>query len=165
MIDLTNQRFERLTVLKEAGRKWGGVAWLCRCDCGNEIILASKDLRFHNTRSCGCLQPQAASAANTTHGDCQNYRRTPEWNIWSGMWDRCRNPNKQNYQYYGGRGIKVCDRWREFANFLEDMGRRPGPNYSIDRKDTDGNYEPNNCRWVTQNTQLRNRRKWLRNGK
>lgn len=87
-----------------------------------------------------------------------NKSETPEYDAWYGMITRCTKPNCRSYPYYGGRGIKVCDRWLKFENFLADMGRRPGNGYSLDRKNNDGNYEPGNCRWATKTEQNRNRR-------
>lgn len=89
-----------------------------------------------------------------THGQ----RQTPEYRAWRAMRYRCLVPTAHNYHYYGGRGITICDRWSEFPAFLADMGQRPGPEYSLDRKDNEGNYEPGNCRWATKSEQALNRR-------
>lgn len=93
------------------------------------------------------------------HGNARREGRTPEYVAWQSMKSRCGNPQAQNYRHYGGRGIEVCQRWQEsFEAFLADMGERPSPKHSLDRIDNDGNYEPGNCRWATQKTQLTNRR-------
>lgn len=148
--DLTGRKFGRLTVLGYAGRnKFDHVMWLCRCDCGNETTKSTSSLTSGRTVACGCYNP------SRKHGGFG----TSEYQTWSAMNQRCANPEHQAYASYGGRGIKVCKRWRNsFPNFLEDMGPRPGKGYSLDRVDNDGDYEPANCRWTTQLDQMNNRR-------
>ena len=129
----------------------------CRCQCGAEKAVLLSSLRTGSSQSCGCAQREAARSvgiANGTHG----MKGTPTYNAWSGMKARCENPANRKFVDYGSRGIKVCERWRNsFENFLGDMGECP-KGCSIDRIDTNGHYEPSNCRWATQTVQQRNRR-------
>jgi len=175
---LVGRKFGRLVVVQSAGRnKWRRIQWLCLCDCGNHKVVLPYDLIHGKTRSCGCLHSEtaaknvkrlhAAMVANPKHGHARAGRVSPEYSVWVTMIDRCENPNNSVFKHYGGRGIKVCERWRHsFVAFLEDMGPRPPsvPNrkrslYSIDRfPNNDGNYEPDNCRWATQKQQVSNRR-------
>jgi hypothetical protein len=164
--DITGQRFGRLVVVGpdhwDSGcKKW---FWKCRCDCGEESIANGYLLRHGDTRSCGCLRQQilaqgrvAGIAASRSKTTAQGYVGTPTYRTWWSMLGRCFSPSAGNYQYYGGRGITVCERWRDFRNFLADMGPRPD-GMSIDRVDVNGNYEPGNCRWATAKDQHRNRR-------
>lgn len=123
------------------------------CDCGGATQVWLSNLRSGRTSSCGCLAMEILMARNTKHGMSESN----EHQIWCGMWQRCGNPNEICWRNYGGRGIKVHDRWRLFENFLADMGPRP-PGMSLDRIDVNGNYEPGNVRWATTKTQRRNGR-------
>jgi len=129
---------------------------LCQCDCGNTCEVWLINVRNGHTTSCGCSKRAWQKSGQTIHGLC----RTPEHGIWSGIRDRCYNPNNGAYHNYGGRGIGMCDRWRNsFENFIADVGWRPTPEHSADRfPNNDGNYEPNNFRWATQREQALNRR-------
>lgn len=155
-LDIAGHKFGKLTVLyrieNSSDRK---SRWVCKCECGKESIVQGKSLRRGNTKSCGCLLVEIRGKATITHG----LRRRPEYKTWCNMKQRCYNEKRKDYQYYGGRGIKICDRWLDsFENFYTDMGPRPSIDLSIDRLDVDGNYEPENCKWATCAEQLRNRR-------
>jgi hypothetical protein len=158
-VDLIGKRFGRLTVTKRLKVKWVTV-WLCRCSCGEITKVFGSNLRSGHTQSCGCLTKEITAQrnrANIRHGHCVAYKSTRIYRIWSSMLERCRTPQHRAYKHYGGRGIRVCEQWLIFENFLADMGERP-PGRSLDRIDNDGNYEPSNCRWATQTEQVRNRR-------
>lgn len=143
--------FHKLIVLEEKGRdNYHNILWLCKCVCGNYKVVTGSHLRSGHTKSCGCTKRM-----QTIHGGSY----TPEYTAWLGMKSRCYNSNHNRYIHYGGRGITVCDRWKDsFENFLADMGKRPSENLSIDRIDNDGNYEPSNCRWATGKVQILNRK-------
>lgn len=130
----------------------GGTYWYCICECGNSRYISAGNLKRQCSQGCN-------SCGNTRHG----MSRTYEYLTWMAMRCRCNNPEHDNYKNYGGRGIKVCDRWDElFVNFFADMGPRPSPKHSLDRINNDGNYEPGNCRWATAKEQSRNRRNTIK---
>lgn len=127
-----------------------GIA-LCECGCGLPAPLSNRAMRGYAR---GQPQRFVCGHANVKHGAARHGgRRTPEYMAWNSMISRCSNPRHQGFHNYGGRGIRVCDRWRSFSVFLADMGTRPSPQHSIDRINNDGNYEPANCRWATGSEQ------------
>jgi hypothetical protein len=156
-VDLCGKAFARLTVVQWAGRNWkGDLLWECLCDCGTSRVVLGRSLTSGTCKSCGCLNLEVAISSNTKHG----MSRTAIYHAWVAMIERCDNPKNKAYKNYGGRGITVCERWREsVANFVADMGPRPSKRHTLDRINNDGNYEPTNCRWATWDVQSRNKRK------
>jgi hypothetical protein len=128
--------------------------WLFHCTCGNDIERVVGKVRIGHTKSCGCLNREMIAARNRTHGASG----TPEWYAWKEMNKRCRNPHVYAYHRYGGRGIRVCAKWKKsFSAFLKDVGLKPSVKHSLGRIDNDGNYTPSNVHWEIQRTQARNR--------
>ena len=154
-------RFGRLVVL---GMTCGDTAndrrWHCRCDCGGETFTRGYKLNSGTTKSCGCISREPGRNATHGHsgGGAHSAPRASEYRIWSLMKDRCLNPRGSRYKDYGGRGIAVCDRWMRYENFLADMGRRPSTNHTLERRNNEEGYNPENCLWATPTQQSRNRR-------
>lgn len=152
-VDLTNKTFGELTVISENEIRAadGKVKWNCLCSCGNKITTSGANLRTGDTKSCGCLY----NPGTTTHG----YSKTPEYNIWKGMKQRCYNPKALHYADYGVRGITICDKWiNDFVSFLSDIGPMPIKGFSIERVDNNRGYEPDNCIWASKKDQGKNKR-------
>lgn len=156
------QKYGRLTVISCAGLYKRYNWWKCRCDCGKEKTVRSSRLVGGTTTSCGCYRTEINRATGKKVGGLNKIhgaKGTPEYTCWRGMMQRTNDPNHEHYKYYGGRGIKVCKRWKEFANFLADMGPKP-KGKTLDRfPNNDGNYEPGNCRWASWKEQASTRRR------
>ena len=153
----SGQRFNHWLVLEKiADPTKRTTRYLAKCDCGNIVNVAIGDLYGEKSTRCfNCYKRDGELNPCYRHGK----HDVAEYRIWAGMHKRCKNKNEKCYKWYGGRGIKVCERWDEFKNFYEDMGSRPTPKHEIDRIDNDGDYEPGNCRWVTHKENLQNQRR------
>lgn len=151
--DLVGLRYSKLVVLsRDNNDHSNNTRWLCQCDCGQTKVVLGTNLKSGAVKSCGCFQKEVNGSWHITHG----MSRTPTYRIWDGMIRRCNDPKKPEFKWYGGKGIKVCDKWEKFAGFFEDMGVRP-EGLTIDRIDSNGDYGPSNCRWISMKENLRNR--------
>jgi hypothetical protein len=152
--DLKGQRFGRLVAIEFCGNnKHGCSMWLCKCDCGNIKQYNSAYLRSGDTKSCGCYLKDKVSGMFSTH----RMSKTKIYETWAHMKQRCYDPNQDRYEHYGGRGIKVCEKWQVFEGFYEDMGATHKPGLSLERKDVNGDYCPENCEWIPLQLQAQNK--------
>lgn len=155
--------FGRMTAIEAVRSNARGqpIVWSCRCDCGTVKEVRAFNLTAGVISSCGCLYRETRKTIRLVHGDKPKVKAATEYSAWTNMITRCTNPKHNRWQHYGGRGIKVCERWRDsYEAFLADVGRRPSPAHSIDRyPDCDGNYEPGNVRWATGHEQRMNQRR------
>lgn len=156
-INLQSKKFGFLTVIKRTIVKNNKIYWLCICKCGNESEHSGNDLRSGDSKSCGCYKKQIHKDLNFKHG----MTNTNEFNIWKGILYRCINKNSKSYKNYGGRGITICDEWKNsFINFYDDLGPRPSKMHTIDRIDNNKGYYKDNCKWQIRSYQCINRRKF-----
>lgn len=170
LIDITGQVFGLLTVIRQGPvreSKVGGSIWICKCECGKAFNAVGSRLRKGVTKSCGCLVSAWGSSMGsnpqfikkraekiTKHGQKRKGNASAEYKTWLGMKSRCNTPSNKDYEQWGGRGIRVCDEWQsDFSQFFKDMGPKPTPQHTIDRENSNGNYEPRNCRWATTQQQ------------
>lgn len=155
-------KYNRWTIIRDAGNKNGRSLCLCKCDCGKEKIVNKQNIKRGLSKSCGCYADEVRGKSSITHHEASVKRKTRTYRIWTGMKVRCQNKNCKMFPLYGGRGIKVCERWQKYENFIEDMGHCP-EGLSLDRINNDGDYEKQNCRWADQITQANNARtnRWI----
>ena len=162
-MDLAGKTFGRLTVVEYSHtNKHGKSMWKCKCSCGNERIVLGNHLTNKHTSSCGCFKNEISGGRFRKH----NMRSTRLYGVWLNIKNRCSNPKGSNYQYYGNRGITICDEWKNDFQAFHDWAMANGYDENakrgectIDRIDVNGNYEPSNCRWVDMKVQRANRRK------
>lgn len=155
-IEMEGERYGRLLVIKYSGNKGSKASWLCLCNCGNRTVVVSSNLRNGHTQSCGCLMVERTLETNITHGNFLEGKQTRLYAIWAGIKRRCLNSNVKIFKYYGGHGIKLCKSWMAFENFRDwAIIHGYAENLSIDRVNNDGDYCPENCRWITRSENAR----------
>lgn len=158
ILNLVGRRFGRLVVQQRSENRGKHVHWTCLCDCGNSVTTASTRLVSGRVESCGCKRSEVTALRNKNSAKHGKYN-SPEWRTWISMIDRCTRPKHIKYFLYGGRGIQVCDEWKNsFAEFYEHIGPRPSSGHSIDRIDPNRGYEPGNVRWASIEEQNNNKR-------
>lgn len=162
-VDVVGRRFGRLEVIEFSHTARAGKArqavrkFRCKCDCGGEIVTSTTSLLREQTRSCGCLAKETLLLyAKERHVKTHGLTKSKAYSIWAGIKKRCLNPRTEKFHHYGGKGVKVCEKWMRFEGFLEDMGHPPTTKHTIERVAASGNYEPNNCKWATWKEQANN---------
>lgn len=158
MLNLTGQTFGRLTVIKLSHicRVYRRAHWVCQCSCGRLVTVLSGSLRHGNTQSCGCYRLSQLRKKITKHGGAKGKPHSVYY-AWKSMWFRCTNPKSKSYLRYGGRGITICERWRDFTKFQADMLPTWEKGLLLERKDNNGHYNKANCKWATVKEQMNNR--------
>jgi len=156
-LNIAGHKFNRLQAISLASKGTTGRKWLCRCECGNEVIVTTGHLRSGHSKSCGCLSAEVLQTRNFKHGQGSRAHKTREYYAWKEMKKRCYQTNSKNYKWYGAKGITVCSEWvNDFPKFFADMGLCP-EGYELDRIDGTKGYSKANCRWVSEAMQSRNR--------
>ncbi len=162
-IDLTGRRVSRWTVLYFVPTDGRRTMWMCRCDCGVEKLVNADNLLARRTQSCGCVRIEVTASRSTTHGETVNRKRSKTYCAWIKAKERCYDPNCERFPSYGGRGITMCIDWKDsFQAFVRDMGVCPA-GFSLERKDVNGDYCPDNCEWIPLKRQYQNKQntRWV----